>query len=104
MMTSTASITSLLTILVRWAANESRILAIALVGSYAQGKARPDSDVDLVILTSTPEAFRQETQWMQEIAWEHIQAHITRWRDAEYGPLWSRHVQLSTGLEVEMIP
>jgi len=82
-LTSTASITPLLITLVRWTANQPHILAVALVGSYARGKARPDSDVDLVILTSVPEAFREDTQWMQEIGWEHVQAHMTRWRDVE---------------------
>lgn len=100
-MTSTASIAPLLITLVRWAANQPHILAVAMVGSYARGKARPDSDIDLIILTSAPEAFREDTQWMQEIGWEHVQAHMTRWRDVEYGQLWSRHIQLSTGLEVE---
>jgi hypothetical protein len=38
---------------------------------------------------------------MQDIGWVQVQAHITRWRDVEYGLLWSRHIQLSTGLEVE---
>jgi predicted nucleotidyltransferase len=101
-MTSPASLSALLTIIVRWAANSPHILAVALVGSYARGAARADSDIDLMLITSTPETFRQETQWLQQIDWEHIQAHITTWKDADYGLVWSRHTQLSNGTEIEL--
>ena len=101
-MISPTSLSSLLTIIVRWAANSSQILAVALVGSYARGEARSDSDVDLMIIVRTPEMFRQETQWLQQIEWEHIQAHVIRWKDVEYGRVWSRHTQLSNGTEVEL--
>ena len=71
-MISAASLLSLLTVLVRWVANSSQILAVALVGSSARGDARPDSDVDLLILTQVPEWFRQEKQWLQQIEWEQV--------------------------------
>lgn len=38
-----------------WAAEDSDIVAVVLVGSQARGTARLDSDVDLVILTRHPE-------------------------------------------------
>jgi predicted nucleotidyltransferase len=40
-----------------WATVQSDIQAIFLVGSYARGKAREDSDVDLVILTNQPNKY-----------------------------------------------
>jgi Nucleotidyltransferase domain len=56
MITST-SITSLLTLIVRWAVMQDQPLAAALLDSYARGEARPESDVDLLITASDPGAF-----------------------------------------------
>jgi len=96
-----ALITSLLAIIVQWAVNSPHILATALVGSYAQGTARLDSDIDIMVITSNPEFFRQETQWIYEIGWDQLGLSIAGWKDAEYGLVRSRHVLLSNGLEVE---
>ena len=37
-----------------WAASQPDIVAVGLAGSHARGAARPDSDVDLVILSTDP--------------------------------------------------
>jgi predicted nucleotidyltransferase len=37
-----------------WASSQADVQGIALVGSYARGAARDDSDIDLVILTHQP--------------------------------------------------
>lgn len=79
----------------RWAARREDVGAVGLVGSWARGAARADSDVDLVILVDVPNAYRADG-WLEETKLE-----IRGWRDADYGPLWSRHAQLSDGLEVE---
>jgi predicted nucleotidyltransferase len=52
--------------IIRWAAEEESIQAIALVGSWARGVARDDSDVDLVILTEAPEVYLINDQWMSK--------------------------------------
>ena len=49
--------------LIRWAEAEPRVRAIALVGSHARGTARADSDIDLVILATDPDAFLSDTAW-----------------------------------------
>ena len=36
----------------QWAAEDPGITALLIVGSYARGTNKPDSDLDLVILTS----------------------------------------------------
>jgi len=41
----------------QWAGMDGDIRAVVLVGSRARGKARPDSDIDLVILARHPEAY-----------------------------------------------
>ncbi len=40
-----------------WAIRQGDILAAAVVGSYARGTERPDSDVDLVLLVADPAPF-----------------------------------------------
>ena len=79
----------------RWVVRREDVKAVGLVGSWARNEARDDSDVDLTILTDTPDAYRAE-DWLREIGLE-----IDSWKDADYGPLWSRHVTLVDGLEVE---
>lgn len=41
----------------QWANQNDDIKALILVGSYARGEAREDSDVDLVIITSNSDAY-----------------------------------------------
>jgi predicted nucleotidyltransferase len=47
-----------------WAASQPDIDAVALVGSHARGAAKPSSDVDLVILTSCPKRYLEDTNWV----------------------------------------
>ena len=39
-----------------WLAHQPTIAGTALVGSYARSEARPDSDIDLVLLGEEPHA------------------------------------------------
>ena len=48
-----------------WSESQSNIIAIALVGSYARGDATDLSDVDLVIITSSPEAMINNPEWIE---------------------------------------
>jgi uncharacterized protein len=40
--------------LASWAAQRADLRAVVLVGSHARGEARPESDVDLVLLCVDP--------------------------------------------------
>ena len=91
----TNQVSNALSTITRWAAQRDDVLAVGLVGSWARNAAREDSDVDLVILTETPAAYRAH-EWHASIELE-----IQTWEDAEYGPLWSRHMKLTGSLEVE---
>lgn len=84
-----------------WVSGRGDILAVALVGSWASGAARQDADVDLVLLTSDPLRFRRDHGWITEIAWGNIGAGPAYWRDADYGLVWSCHVHLADGTEIE---
>jgi uncharacterized protein len=81
-----------------WASRRPDILGLALVGSWARGTARRDSDVDLSLLVNEPETFRRE-DWLDEIRWH--EGHVVHWHDADYGAAWSRHLQQSAFGEIE---
>jgi hypothetical protein len=85
----------------RWAGGRADISAVALVGSWARGVARADSDIDVMILTPDPLSFRRDHSWMSEIDWDCMEASVADWRDADYGDVWSRHVHLVDGREIE---
>jgi uncharacterized protein len=79
-----------------WAARRPDVVAVALVGSWAYGRARMDSDVDLVVLTTDKPAYVRDGSWGAELGG----ASIIRTRD--WGPLYTEHrFVLPSGLEVE---
>ncbi len=51
--------------LVAFAEARDDVRAVALVGSHARGVARPDSDVDVVMLTTEPEAYIDGCDWIE---------------------------------------
>ncbi len=80
-----------------WVKTCPAIQAAALVGSQARGVARPDSDIDLVLLVTAPETFRLDAGWLHEIDWNLIGTRPARWVDEDYGALWSRRLWLEPG-------
>jgi uncharacterized protein len=85
----------------QWASSRADIAAVALVGSWARGTARIDSDIDLMILTDSLRLFRQDEKWVNEIRWADMNAEIADWKDEDYGVVWSRHVCLNDKTEIE---
>jgi predicted nucleotidyltransferase len=51
---------------VKWAEGKPDIFGVALVGSYARGKAKIDSDVDLVFLALNPKELIDKPEWINE--------------------------------------
>lgn len=84
-----------------WFQRRDDVLGLMLVGSHARGAARPGSDIDLVILTKTPQAYRDDEAWPMLLPWSEIGASVTSFRDQDYGALWSRHVFSSSNQEIE---
>lgn len=78
-------------------------VAAALVGSFARGDARPDSDIDFVLLCRDPLAFLEDTTWVREFgepaamcreAWGDVVSLRVRYADfeVEFGltsPAWA---------------
>ena len=81
-----------------WAAEEPDVAAVGLAGSWARGAARADSDVDLVVLTGTPERWVAGEDWIAAA----VGRPVTPVRTRTWGVLTERRVRLRTGLEVEL--
>ena len=72
-------------------------VAVALVGSWARGNARPDSDVDLVFLTQRPQVLLLDDRWHGQFGADAILV-----RTADFGAVQERRLRLASGLEVEV--
>ena len=84
----------ILQVVLAWATEQPRIRAVALVGSHARETARPDSDIDLLLLATDPDNFRLDTMWVEQINWHSIDTRLQNWQDEDYGAAWSRRVWL----------
>lgn len=78
-----------------WADGNSEIEAVILVGSYAQNRNRPTSDIDLCILSSRKSDLITQTDWLQQFG------NIQRKRTEYYGAVTSIRVWYIEGFEVE---
>lgn len=78
-----------------WAETRPEVLGVALVGSYARQAARPDSDVDLVIVCESPSAYLEDTAWIGAFG-----LPIRTGRE-DWGRVTSLRVGYAEGLEVE---
>jgi hypothetical protein len=48
----------------RWSVAEPGLKAVALVGSHARSEARPDSDIDIVIICADPNRYLESANWL----------------------------------------
>src|SRR5215212_4977186 len=88
-------IRELLDTFVAWASAQADVQAMALVGSYARGAAKDDSDIDLVILTDRTQTYLENVKWAERFG--GIENHQTE----DYGKLISLRVWYHGGVEVE---
>ncbi len=79
----------------RWAPARADLRAVALVGSWARGNAHAHSDVDMVLLTDTPEAYIDDAEWA------HPFGAVAVVRTQRWGILTERRMALAGGLVVE---
>ena len=99
MTTEIAQLDPILAPIATWARSRSDILGLALAGSWARSAARAGSDIDLILLASEPRTFRRDDLWPAEIHWAG--RRVAGWHDADYGIVWSRHIQLAPPCEIE---
>jgi predicted nucleotidyltransferase len=94
-MKTTDHIRGFLDAFVDWASDQSDVQAIALVGSFARGAAKDDSDIDLVTLTDQPKKYLDDIKWAERFG--RVEKHQTE----DYGKLISIRVWYQNGSEVE---
>lgn len=78
-----------------WAASQADLQAAALVGSYARGTPKLDSDLDLVLLVDEPHKYLADPGWIRQLG------RPLRQQVEQYGRLTSLRVWYVVGLEVE---
>jgi predicted nucleotidyltransferase len=79
----------------QWAEQQPDIQGILLVGSYARGTARPDSDIDLVVMTTSPH------RYLDSISFADHFGSLSKWQKEDWGTVTSLRVWYRDGLEVE---
>jgi hypothetical protein len=89
------NVAALLDAFTAWASAQTDVQAVVLAGSYARAAARPDSDIDLVLLVTEPAA------WLDDPAWLHNSGYVLRSIVEEYGLVTSIRVWYDDGREVE---
>jgi hypothetical protein len=77
-----------------WAAARGDVAGVVVVGSWARGAARMDSDIDVVVLTDTPRHADPDV-WLGLLGGQVI-------RQQQWGPLREIGVRRPSGFEVEM--
>ncbi len=82
--------------LARWAGLRGDIRALALVGSWAYGRPRCDSDVDVVLLTEFPSSYIDSEDWLTSVGGVRLV------RTVQWGVITERRFALQSGLEVEL--
>jgi uncharacterized protein len=80
-----------------WALSQKDVRGLALVGSYAYGRPRMASDVDLVLLTTDAGRHITDIGWISDF---DPRARLIRTKS--WGPLAERRVRLRSGLQVEL--
>jgi len=88
-------ICNFLTPFISWSSDQSDVQAVALVGSYARGAGRDNSDIDLVILTDQP------AKYLDDISWTERFGLVEKHQTEDYGKLTSLRVWYQDGVEVE---
>ena len=76
-----------------WARTQTDVQGLALVGSYAYGRPRMASDVDLVLVTAGKQAHVDGMAWVAP-----LDRNPRLIRCQEWGSLSERRVRLSSGL------
>jgi uncharacterized protein len=80
-----------------WASQQRDVKGVAVVGSWARGAARRNSDIDLVILTDRRQRYLEGGDWIAQACGQ--KADLVRTQ--EWGALTERRVRISSGLEIE---
>jgi predicted nucleotidyltransferase len=81
-----------------WVRGRPDIRGLALVGSWARGRAHAGSDVDLVVLADDPARYADDDSWIVEA----LGRPAVTVRRRAWGVVTERRALLPSGLEVEL--
>jgi len=81
-------------IIAAWAADKPTCRAVAIVGSFARGQAKPGSDLDLLILTTSPDRYGSSLEWLAATGLAAAGYRIRAAERARYGRAFSWHIEL----------
>jgi predicted nucleotidyltransferase len=79
-----------------WGALRPDVRALGLVGSWARGTPRMDSDIDVLLLTDDVARYVERDDWIHGLAAEQV-VRTTAW-----GPIVERRLRYPSGLELEV--
>jgi predicted nucleotidyltransferase len=79
----------------RWAEARPDLEAVALLGSRTRGQARPDSDVDLLLITNNARLYLDDTSWAESFG------EVERSIQEQWGNVVSLRVWYRDSWEVE---
>ncbi len=89
------NLAELLEAVVGWAREDPAVRGVALVGSHAREAARPESDVDLVVLARRPEELVRDPAWVARFG------EVGSIAEEDWGRVTSLRVFYRDGPEVE---
>ena len=78
-----------------WAIRNHEVLGVGIVGSWARGTAKPDSDLDLILITTLPEKYLETTDWITYFG------TIREVKSEDWGMVQTRRVFYQDGSEIE---
>lgn len=94
-MVRAALVEALLSQAIAWAQARTDVVALVLVGSWARGTPREDSDVDVVVVVEDMKVLIEDTRWVESFG-----AVATQGRK-DFGLVRSVFVTYESGMEVE---
>jgi predicted nucleotidyltransferase len=94
-MTPAAEVEQILDAFAAWAPGQPDVVAVALLGSWARGEARPDSDVDVVVVSRDHERRAARGAWPDLPPFETV-------RRRRWGMLLECRLALGSDTELEI--
>jgi len=79
----------------QWACTEDRISALELVGSHARQQAKPDSDIDFVIISDDVALLEKDVSWLNRFG------TVQRQAKEKWGSVTAIRVFYADGQEIE---
>jgi predicted nucleotidyltransferase len=97
-----ADVNAVMAVVADWAIERDDIGAMAMLGSWVRGNPRPDSDLDLLLLSDLAPDYQRCGMWLTEIDFQSAGFRLRSNESAIYGVVWSHHVYLLPAAEVEL--